>query len=157
MAQTATRARVTPGLVAKAYDALGSGDMEEIRRYWADDMVWLVPGHNPLSGSYQGLDAFLDFMGNVGRLSGNSFDMARIAVMTSDEYSADVTHNVGFRAGTERGKVPYEKLDIEVVHVLRWRDGKVIEGRGAIFGDGTTQYDQFWSPTGADGQRRTEQ
>ncbi|MEJ7651977.1 MAG: hypothetical protein WKH64_00750 [Chloroflexia bacterium] len=30
------------------------------------------------------------------------------------------------------------------MHVLRWRDGKVVEGRGAIFGDGTTQYDQFW-------------
>ncbi len=25
------------------------------------------------------------------------------------------------------------------------RDGKVIEGRGAIFGDGTAQYDTFWS------------
>ena len=24
-------------------------------------------------------------------------------------------------------------------------DGKVIEGRGAIFGDGTAQYDAFWS------------
>jgi hypothetical protein len=22
----------------------------------------------------------------------------------------------------------------------------VIEGKGAIFGDGTTEYDQFWSP-----------
>ena len=36
-------------------------------------------------------------------------------------------------------------MDIEVVHVLRWRDGKVIAGRGAIFGDETTEYDQFWS------------
>lgn len=156
MAETAAQTPVTPELVATAYDALASGDMEQIRRYWADDMVWLVPGHNPLSGSYHGLDAFLGFMGNVGRLSGNSFNMARIAVMTSDEYSADVTHNVGYRAGEEGGDAPYDKLDIEVVHVLRWRDRKVIEGRGAIFGDGTTHYDQFWSPTGLDGQRRTE-
>ena len=37
------------------------------------------------------------------------------------------------------------KLDINVIHYLRWRDGKVIEGRGAIFGDGTAQYDAFWS------------
>jgi hypothetical protein len=29
---------------------------------------------------------------------------------------------------------------------LKWKDGKVIEGRGAIQGDGTTEYDQFWSP-----------
>ncbi len=49
--------------------------------------------------------------------------------------------------------VPYTKLDIDVVHVLRWRDGKVIEGRGAIFGDGTTEYDQFWAPRGPEGER----
>jgi len=36
-------------------------------------------------------------------------------------------------------------LDIDVIHYLIWRDGKVIEGRGAIFGDGTAQYDAFWA------------
>jgi ketosteroid isomerase-like protein len=140
---------VTPELVARAYDALSSGDIEQIKQYWAEDMNWLVPGHNQLSGWHHGRDAFLAFMGDVGRLSANSFHMERVAVMTSDEYSADVTHNVGYRAGSEgNGVVPYRELDINVVHVLRWRDGKVIEGRGAIFGDGTTQYDQFWSPLG---------
>jgi len=138
---------VTPELVSKAYEALDSGDMEQIKEYWAEDMNWLVPGHNPLSGWRRGRDAFLAFMGDVGKLSANSFHMERIAIMTSDEYSADVTHNIGYRAGSEgKGEIPYQKLDINVVHVLRWRNGKIIEGRGAIFGDGTTQYDQFWSP-----------
>jgi uncharacterized protein len=44
-------------------------------------------------------------------------------------------------------------LSIDVVHVLRWRDGKVIEGKGAIFGDGTNNYDLFWSPLGPTGER----
>ena len=79
-------------------------------------------------------------MQEVGRLSGNSFYMDREAIMTSDNASADVTHNVGNRAGDVN-----RKLDINVIHYLRWRDGKVIEGRGAIFGDGTAQYDAFWS------------
>jgi uncharacterized protein len=140
---------VTPELVEKAYVALASGDMEQIKKYWDEDMNWLVPGHNQLSGWYHGRDAFLGFMGNVGTLSANSFNMERVAIMTSDEYSADVTHNVGFRAGNEgTGTVPYQELDINVVHVLRWRNGRVIEGRGAIFGDGCSQYDQFWSPLG---------
>ena len=145
MTETATH--VTQELVGKAYEALGSGDQEKIAQYWSEDMVWIVPGHNPLSGVYNGRDAFLGFMGEVGKLSNNSFNMTAVAVMVSDEYSADVTHNVGYRAGHEgTGDVPYTKLDIDVVHVLRWRDGKVIEGRGAIFGDGTTEYDQFWAP-----------
>jgi ketosteroid isomerase-like protein len=143
----------TPEHVSKAYQALASGDKAQIDQYWAEDMNWLVPGHNPLSGWYHGRDAFIGFMQRVGRLSDNSFVMKPIAVMTSDEYSADVTNNLGYRSGDQNtGTQPYQKLDIDVVHVLRWRDGKVIEGKGAIFGDGTTQYDQFWGPlkTGAE-------
>jgi ketosteroid isomerase-like protein len=133
-------AQITPELVQQAYDALASGDREQIRKFWADDMLWLVPGHNPLSGLKRGLDGFLGFMGEVGRLSANSFYMEREAIMTGENTSADVTHNVGNRAGDVN-----RKLDINVIHYLRWRDGKVIEGRGAIFGDGTAQYDAFWS------------
>ena len=36
-------AQITPELVQQAYDALASGDREKIRKYWADDMIWLVP------------------------------------------------------------------------------------------------------------------
>jgi hypothetical protein len=54
--------------------------------------------------------------------------------------SCDITHNLGRRAGQDE-----RILDIDVVHFLRWRDGKVIEGRGAIFGDGTARYDEFWA------------
>lgn len=140
-------AHVTLELVGKAYDALASGNREEIEKYWAQDMKWLVPGHNPLSGWWYGLDGFLEFMGQVGRWSNGSFSMTPITVLVNDEYSVDVTHNLGYRAGFEgKGEVPYTKLDIEVGHLLRWRDGKVIEGRGGIYGDGTNEYDLFWSP-----------
>jgi ketosteroid isomerase-like protein len=137
-----TKATVTPDHVIKAYGALASGDMEQIKEYWHEDMVWQVPGHNRLSGWYEGRNAFLAFMGEVGRLSGNSFNMENIAgqVVVSGEYSADLTRNRGHREGQTD-----KTMDIEVVHVLRWKDGKVIAGKGAIFGDGATEYDQFWS------------
>ncbi len=141
---------VTRDQVSAAYAALMAGDREEIEKYWARDMTWLVPGDNPLSGWYDGLDAFLDFMTQVGSLTGNSFRMDPISIMATGEYSADVTRNRAVRAGgEENAAVPYTQLDIEVCHVLRWRDGKVVEGQGGIFGDGTYEYDQFWSPAGA--------
>jgi len=133
--------KVTPEMVANAYAALATGDKEKIRQHWADDMKWYVPGHNIISGWKNNLDEFFDFMMTVGKLSDNSFNMENITTCTNDEYSADITRNRGHRAGQ-----PDKKLDIIAVHVLRWKDGKVIEGRGAIQGDGTTQYDQFWSP-----------
>src|SRR5207237_7098450 len=128
----------------------------EIVEDWPEEMVWLVPGHNRLSGWYHGRDAFLAFMGEVGALSDGRFTMTRTTpTLINEDYSADITRNVGYRSGHDEssGEVPYTKLDIDVVHVLRWRDGKVIEGRGAIFGDGTNEYDQFWSPRGDGGER----
>ena len=135
-------ASITPEHVGEAYAALSSGDMNRIRQYWAEDMVWQVPGHNELSGWYYNRDEFLAFMGKVGDLSDHSFRMDMVAgrVLVSGDYSVDLTRNRGYRKGAED-----KTMDIEVAHVLRWRDGKVIAGKGAIFGDGTTEYDQFWS------------
>ena len=132
-------ADITADRVKSAYKALATGDRNLIAEFWAEEMVWQVPGHNHLSGWYHGLDEFLGFMGQVGALSGGSFNMETISVIVEADWSADITRNQGKRADSEK------KLDIEVVHVLRWTDGKVIAGKGAIFGDGTTEYDQFWS------------
>ena len=71
------KAAVTPEHVSKAYAALASGDVDQIKEYWHEDMVWQVPGHNRLSGWYQGLDEFLAFMGEVGQLSGPRLDVIR--------------------------------------------------------------------------------
>jgi ketosteroid isomerase-like protein len=141
--------KITPGLVSLAYQALATGDRENIRQYWADDMVWEVPGHNQLSGWKYNLDDFLAFMQKVGELSGGSFHMDPITILCNEEYSCDVTHNAGSRAGNAE-----KELSIEVAHVLRWRDGKVIAGRGGIFGDGTARYDDFWY--GPDDDRREQ-
>jgi pSer/pThr/pTyr-binding forkhead associated (FHA) protein/ketosteroid isomerase-like protein len=135
-------ASITPEHVSEAYAALNSGDMGLIRQFWAEDMVWQVPGHNELSGWYYNRDEFLAFMGKVGELSDHSFRMDLVAgrVLVTGDYSVDLTRNRGHRKGAEN-----KTMDIEVAHVLRWRDGKVIAGKGAIFGDGATEYDQFWS------------
>jgi predicted ester cyclase len=133
---------ITPEHVGEAYAALASGDINQIKKYWDEKMVWQVPGHNELSGWYYSRDEFLAFMGRVGELSENSFRMEPIAgqVLVTGDYSVDLTRNRGHRAGQ-----PDKTMDIEVAHVLRWKDGKVIAGKGAIFGDGSTEYNQFWS------------
>jgi ketosteroid isomerase-like protein len=132
-------ADITADRVKSAYKALATGDRNLIAEFWGEDMVWQVPGHNHLSGWYHGLDEFLAFMGQVGALSGGSFNMETISVIVEADWSADITRNQGKRSDSDKA------LDIEVVHVLRWTDGKVTAGKGAIFGDGTTEYDQFWS------------
>lgn len=133
-------AQITEQQIRAAYDALATGQRERIAEHWAEDMRWLVPGHNPLSGWKNNLNEFIAFMNDVGQRSENSFRMDLITATTADDASADYNRNTGHRAGD-----PNRALDIQVIHFLRWRDGKVIEGRGAIFGDGTAQFDAFWA------------
>jgi phenylpyruvate tautomerase PptA (4-oxalocrotonate tautomerase family)/ketosteroid isomerase-like protein len=132
--------RLTEARVDEAYAALASGDRSRIEEYFDPDMTWLVPGAAPVSGLKRGLDDFLKFMDTIGELSGNSFAMERRGLLITGDLSADITHNTGTRANDQK-----RRLEIDVVHVLRWNEGKVVEARGAIFGNGTQQYTQFWS------------
>jgi uncharacterized protein len=137
---------INPDQVEAAYVALATGNRDEIAKYWSEDMRWLVPGSHQLAGWWEGLDGFFEFMTNVGKLTDASFTMTRTAILTGGDWSADVSHNVGTRISAAPGSTsPYDTLDIQVIHLLQWRDGKVISGRGAIFGDGTAQFNQFWS------------
>lgn len=144
---------VTADLVEAAYRALESGDPEQVAQYWDEDMRWLVPGNHQLAGWWEGRDGFLEFMTRVGALSGGSFEMRRLAVLVGGDQSADVSHNEGNLVGTEGSTDLYDHLGIDVVHLLTWREGRVVEGKGAIFGDGTTAFNQFWSQVRHDGTR----
>jgi phenylpyruvate tautomerase PptA (4-oxalocrotonate tautomerase family)/ketosteroid isomerase-like protein len=132
--------KLTPARVAAAYGALGTGDRTSIEEYWDAEINWLVPGESRVSGLKQGLDEFINFMKLVGELSGGSFNMEPKGLLIHDNQSLDLSHNTGTRAGH-----PNRKLNIDVAHLLTWRDGKVIEGKGAIFGHGTTEFNKFWA------------
>ncbi|HEU5354845.1 MAG TPA: nuclear transport factor 2 family protein [Actinocrinis sp.] len=145
---------LTEERVRAAYAALGSGDRAQIAQYWAEDMRFLTPGNHPFAGWHNGLDAFVDFMGKVGEASAGSFDIDIAVVLVNDEYSVDLNHTTARRSHAKpESTSPYDVLDINGLHALRWRDGKVVEGRGAIFGDGMTGFNQWWSPLDENGER----
>lgn len=145
---------VTRERVEAAYRALGSGDRARILEYYAEDLRWLVPGNHPLAGWYESLDAFLALMGRTGQLTGGSFRMEREVILVGDDCSADVCRNTALRAGAkEDSQSPYERMDYQVFHFMRWRDGRVIEGHDGLFGDDATAFSQFWAPFGPGGTR----
>jgi ketosteroid isomerase-like protein len=56
--------RTNTELVLRMYDLFGKGDMEGIKRdIFHPDMSWTMPGHHPLSGRMQGVDAVMAFFG----------------------------------------------------------------------------------------------
>lgn len=147
-------AEVTKEMVAGAYRALSTGLRDEIAKHYDEGVRWLVPGNHPLAGWYEGLDAFLDLMARAGKLTGGSFAMARLAILTGEDCSADLCRNTGTRQGAAEGSAStYDRLDAYVVHFMRWRDGRIVEGRDGLFGDDATAFSQFWSPVDGSGSR----
>ena len=147
-------AEVTPDQVENAYRALHSGDRAEIARHYDEDVSWLVPGSHELAGWYHGLDAFLDMMTMARKLTGGTFTMEPLSVMTGEDCSADVCRNRCHRAGSATDSAsPYDDYDGLVFHFAKWRDGRIVEGRDGLFGDDATAFNQFWTPMSANGQR----
>jgi ketosteroid isomerase-like protein len=147
-------ADVTKDMVEGAYRALATGSRDEIVRHYDEDVRWLVPGNHALAGWYEGIDAFLDLMSAAGKLTGGSFAMERLAILTGADCSADLCRNTGVRIGAPADAAsPYDRLDAFVFHFMRWRDGRIVEGRDGLFGDDATAFNQFWSPLHDSGSR----
>ncbi|PSL56933.1 hypothetical protein B0I31_103693 [Saccharothrix carnea] len=52
-------------LIKDYYAAYASGDVAALRRFFADDIRWTIPGHHPLSGTKVGIDEVLAFFAEL--------------------------------------------------------------------------------------------
>ncbi|MEV6808281.1 nuclear transport factor 2 family protein [Streptomyces sp. NPDC017248] len=146
---------VTPELVEKAYVALVALDREEAAQYWSEDVRFSVPGRHAQAGWHVGLDALLAFRRALAETAGGNFEVELVTSMISGNENMDVVKVHAVRPGAPAGSTsPFDVLDAHGVQVFRWEDGRIVEGRAGFFGDGATNYDQWWSPLGADGERR---
>ncbi|KPI02582.1 protein of unknown function DUF1486 [Actinobacteria bacterium OK074] len=139
-----------------AYAALESADRGRITEFWDEDLRWEVPGHQPNSGWYEGLDAYLSLRETVAKAAGGTFtiEISGIFVDAEAGRTVDVRHTTARRAhAPEDSRSPFHWLDIEGVHFLTWRDGRVVEGRGAVIGHGEANFNLWWSPVDPDGRR----
>jgi len=142
--------------VQEAFAALGSGDRTKMLEYWHEDVRFEIPGNHAHAGWHEGLDAFLGFLGTVGKLSGGSYRAQNVTITINPEdgYSVDVNTNWALRGDAPADSTsPYHLLDVTAMHLLRWEDGRIVEGRGVILGDGLSTSALWWSPLNPDGTR----
>lgn len=147
---------ITPELVAAAYEAVSSGNREKAALYWSEDLRFLAPGSHSHAGWRTGIDDFMAYVQGMLDASGGTWSMQPVTLLINNEdgYSIDANHIQAVRKGAAEGSTsPFDVLDISGVQMLKWENGKVVEGAGGIFGDGTTNYTQWWSPLNGDGER----
>lgn len=122
-------------LVRRGYEAFGRGDMATLNELFSDDLVWHVPGHNPLSGDFRGKDEVFSTFQKVGELSGGTFKLDIHAILADDEHAVALTRSIGQREG--------KSLEDNTVQVFHLKDGKVTE-QWLYPGDAEAT-DAFWS------------
>jgi ketosteroid isomerase-like protein len=54
-------------LIRQYYRAYASGNLDELRTFFAPDIRWTIPGHHPLAGTKIGVDEVLAFFAALGR------------------------------------------------------------------------------------------
>jgi ketosteroid isomerase-like protein len=109
--------------VRAAYAAFASGDPDAYRAVFAPDVVWHVPGDNPVSGEYRGEDYFTTMPERMGPLDDWRIDVRD--VLTNEKSG---TALVAFElTGSRRG------VDVAMAgfHVVRLDSGgRIVEGWG---------------------------
>jgi hypothetical protein len=101
----------------------------------AQDIVWHVPGHNPVSGDYHGIEEYTQLM------------TSRMAPLTSWSFEVhDVMVNRNYVVATVsiRGQRKGKKVDLRGAHIMRMNEqGQVAEGWG--FTSDQDALDEFFS------------
>ena len=116
-------------------------NMEIVRQAYATggnvispDIVWHVPGHNPVSGVYRGAKAYHDEM--VQRMAPIDEWVVEVAeIMINGDMAVAAVLVRGLRKG--------HRIELEGAHVMRVQNGKVVEGWGFV--ENQDVLDEFFS------------
>ena len=105
-------------LAWRAWSAVAEADVDFLREIWSEKIVWHATGRTPWAGTYEGPDAVLDYLAEVGE-SVDVFDARLDDVLSSDNRMCLVFH-----VHTERNNLT---LDLDYSLLAKLEDGKVAE------------------------------
>ena len=117
------------------YEAYASGDLDNLRPFFADDIVWRIPGEHPLAGDKRGADEVLAFFEQLGE---SGFGAEPIAFALDSEAGWVIDLHRGF---STTGEEP--QLDITWALAFRVENGQIHEAINFAF-DQATANAFFW-------------
>ena len=101
--------------VQRFRDYLGryaTGDLEALRDFYDDGVLWHVAGSHPLSGDYVGKEALLDYFHKVRELTGGTLKLEPESILASDTHLAVFTRVTGERDGRRLDALLAQTFDV---------------------------------------------
>jgi ketosteroid isomerase-like protein len=121
--------------VRDALAAYNRGDLDGMRSFVAEDVLWHVGGNHPLSGDYRGRDAVFDYYAKVRDLTGGTLTLEPVDILVNDEHAGIFMRVTGERDG--------KSLDVLLAEALTFDES----GRWAEYwalADEQEKVDAFW-------------
>jgi uncharacterized protein len=109
-------------LIREGYEAFAAGDLDRIRKIFADDIRWRIGGHSPIAGEYKGPDEVFAFFGKLFELTEGTFKLDVQEIVANDDHVVVLTHGTARRGD--------KVLDQDSVHIWSVKDGHATEFRG---------------------------
>ncbi len=117
-------------------DIFARGDLEGLRPFFSDDIVWHVAGKHALSGDYAGKDQLIGYFEAARERSGGTITLQPTSIMANDEHIVVMLKVAGERNG--------RTLDVEMAEAFTVRpDGTWSEFWAMP--DDQQRVDEFWS------------
>lgn len=123
-------------VVQDYYEAYGSGDLDSLRPFFADDIVWRIPGQHPLAGDKRGADEVLAFFTELNR---SGFRAETLALALDPETGWVIDLHRGFSTA---GREP--QLDTTWALAFRVEGGQIHEAINFAF-DQAAANTFFWN------------
>ena len=123
-------------LLRGLYDELQRGNPKALIERLHDDVVWHIPGRNPLSGDHRGKETVLRSLAQpIELLEGGEITYEVHDIVAGDEHGIVLSTASGRRLG--------KTLGVNVVQVFHIRGGMITE----VWNHPSDQYavDDFWS------------
>ena len=91
-------------------DAFNGGNMDALRDFYADDVVWHVAGGHGLSGDYSGRADLIGYFQRVQELTDGTLRLEPETILASDRHTSMYVRVTGTRDG--------KTLDVTLVEAL---------------------------------------
>lgn len=101
-------------VVQNFFAAYGKGDLNEIKKYVADDVQWHIPGRHALAGTKRGIKEFSDFFAQLGKAA---FKAEVMILAANDTYVIDAHRGFSNLQG--------ENIDLNWILLYQVEDGKI--------------------------------
>ena len=104
----------------KGQEAFSRRDMDALRTFWADDIVYHVPGAHPIAGEHKGLDGVLAFFSKLAELTEGTVRIVDVHdVFANDEHVVALLRFTASRQG--------KQLSWDQTHIYHISEGKITE------------------------------